>query len=1150
MKKIISMLLALSMMISCVCMVSVSAEAAQGTATPPVVAVGGASIITTNRNHRCSSPSQEIVEGINKYGAGTYYISGNVRFLKTPDAPVTVGLGATVVGDTTSWPQTSKLTITDTAWHQVSGTWNVKNESITSAKTFAEVLYQGKTGDAGRYLGDMEWDAFTVCYVYPDGTYGENLFVNPDMNIAADGTTAGWGKNQGMTLTNSVLPVQGGGALHVEDRSSGTSGPSQDITARLEQGTYLYSAYVRLVNAPTTALSFSMGIELKLNGAGVGWPNPGTISISDTNWHKISGTVNINKDFDTAVTFINEATAADIEIDGVFLAKQNADGTYSENIIKNPTMECDQDGNTTDWGCYRVATITNTAYDPVESEDGVENPDGSVTYASGGVPVTDKNIYYSGRWNVTETKASGSFESYIQLKFTGTSLKVIAPASGNVWVEVDGAISALTLGTATTLASGLSEGEHTVRIYSRAQQAFPSISGFVIDKGAKTLAYTPSRIIEFVGDSIMEGYYDAADKIGDEPNNSMTNSYGYKTGKMLAENHNMAFNIVAFGGIGIVKTNSPDVLTMPQRYFKEREFVSGDTVNSTGGAWDTTKYTPDYIVINLGTNDNGYDSSTFITNYVSFVEDLKEAYPNVVIFLMTPFNGAKAYEVTKVAAEFDKDVYLVDSANWGVQGGSDGLHPAPAGHDLATEKLYKALDEYITNGEAPEAPELPAGYEFKVTEDYVGQYPIFLSQANLSADMAENGYITQKFTVYNTGTATATVNLRFQYDKWYNLDTGSNEQGKTIEPGKCAEYVFSIPVNSLGYAGSEASTIDISRLYFRHEINQGAANTLKAGTAYVIIPEGNADTVVSSTLSKMGYANATTKTGASSKTAVYQAPNAEIKGATLEIGASLTLNYVASLWDRTDAILRVTHNNKSIDLQGVYDEATGLYKFSYKGINPQCMADNVKAELIVDGEVISSKDEYSVKTYADNLMKKTAQELNMSDAKYDAFISLLSDMLVYGDESQKYKNYNLTEFATDGITWLNASEFTVPTDGVKNIVSGNTDVNDRVEASGVYIANVNKIYFRLTLTDGVTVLVDGKEATPDSEGKVYTEDILATGFSKIHTAELIKNGETVAKVEYNLNAYVQTKHNSDTVGAIVKALSNYGASAKAYASAQ
>ncbi len=281
--------------------------------------------------------------------------------------------------------------------------------------------------------------------------------------------------------------------------------------------------------------------------------------------------------------------------------------------------------------------------------------------------------------------------------------------------------------------------------------------------------------------------------------------------------------------------------------------------------------------------------------------------------------------------------------------------------------------------------------------------------------------------------------------------------------------------------------------------------------------------------------------------ACYTTYTNTLQGANLEIGSSLTLNYYADLdEEHSSAKIRITRNSVVTELSGVYDEAKGYYKFSYTGINPQCMVDNIKAELIYNGEVISSMEDYSVKTYADNLAKKTAAELNMSNEKYNALITLLSDMLVYGEESQKHQEYNQTEYATDGILWLVPSEFAVPTDGIRNIVSGNTDVNNRVEASGVFVSNVNKIYFRVTLTDDVTVLVDGKEVTPDQSNKVYTEDIVATGFSKPHTIELIKNGETISKVEYNVNAYVQSKHDTESVGSIVKALSNYGASAKAY----
>lgn len=328
-------------------------------------------------------------------------------------------------------------------------------------------------------------------------------------------------------------------------------------------------------------------------------------------------------------------------------------------------------------------------------------------YADGVVPLTDENINWSGRWvDLEDGSKQASFESYVEIKFTGTSLSVIINKSW-AYVQIDGGevkSKSFTKNKYSTVVKNLEQGEHIVKIFAVEQTHRPIISGFKIDEGAKTLPINTVKRIEFIGDSIMEGYCTSADKdpVVDK-NNSVLNSYGYKTGQMLNKNHNLAFNIVAFGGIAVGKgstTGNNDWLSMPQRYFKEREFIK-ETDTSLAKClqtkdWDTTKYKPDYIVINLGTNDSRTDSTVFKNAYVDFINKLRQSYNYVTIFVMTPFNSTKAQEVREVVSTINNSkVILIDSALWNIPAGSDGLHPAPAAHDTAAEKLFKFLDAYL-----------------------------------------------------------------------------------------------------------------------------------------------------------------------------------------------------------------------------------------------------------------------------------------------------------------------------------------------------------------------------------------------------------------------------------------------------------------------
>lgn len=282
----------------------------------------------------------------------------------------------------------------------------------------------------------------------------------------------------------------------------------------------------------------------------------------------------------------------------------------------------------------------------------------------------------------------------------------------------------------------------------------------------------------------------------------------------------------------------------------------------------------------------------------------------------------------------------------------------------------------------------------------------------------------------------------------------------------------------------------------------------------------------------------------------------EIVGATLEIGSTLTVNYfVNSSITLEDLEMRfISSSGKITKVKGFLDAQTGYYMFAYTGINPQCMNDTIDAEVLSGNYVIAQKENYSIKAYCENQIKRSSIELGLTNTQYSYFKTLLADMLVYGAAAQDYMDYNTNNLA-DSSNWVNdyKSSFTVPT-GVKNI-TGNTDKNNKIKAASLHFSNVNKIYFRLILTDeNVKVLLNGVEINRASLEKqkdgtylLYTKDLKATEFDKVFTLTLVDaSGKELSKAEYNVNAYIQAKYESQSVGTIVKALNNYGVSAKNY----
>ena len=336
-------------------------------------------------------------------------------------------------------------------------------------------------------------------------------------------------------------------------------------------------------------------------------------------------------------------------------------------------------------------------------------PPASADDARARIDADDENIVYMGRWKEDGDLMRGSFECGLLLRFTGTSVGLDGPASGTALIAVDGGEpEQITLGDGVSLFAGLAEGEHTLELYAGAQQTFPAISGFSLDAGAAALTSPGGRIVEFVGDSITEGYVAPADAAGGA-NNSYKNSYAFIVGRRLMKKYGFRFSTVAYGGISIVErgknTLGTDPLGMPERYFLDREYMRNATPEeerAAAQAWDTSKYAPDFIVINLGTNDTFSDTKTVAAATLQYLTALREAYKDAVIFVMTPFNGTASTALRRaVDLSEDAGIVLINTKSWDIKAGSDWLHPDPSEHGRAAELLYEVLKPYA---EAPDTP--------------------------------------------------------------------------------------------------------------------------------------------------------------------------------------------------------------------------------------------------------------------------------------------------------------------------------------------------------------------------------------------------------------------------------------------------------------
>lgn len=113
-------------------------------------------------------------------------------------------------------------------------------------------------------------------------------------------------------------------------------------------------------------------------------------------------------------------------------------------------------------------------------------------------------------------------------------------------------------------------------------------------------------LIEFIGDSITCGHGIESKDVSEPFKTSTENfskSYAFLTAQLLDAD----YSVVAYSGHGIIYGYSPDIseeaALLPPFYIKisrNKEYP---------GEWDFNKYKSDVIIINLGTNDNGYIKS-------------------------------------------------------------------------------------------------------------------------------------------------------------------------------------------------------------------------------------------------------------------------------------------------------------------------------------------------------------------------------------------------------------------------------------------------------------------------------------------------------------------------------------------------------------
>ncbi|MBQ2554377.1 MAG: lipase [Prevotella sp.] len=326
----------------------------------------------------------------------------------------------------------------------------------------------------------------------------------------------------------------------------------------------------------------------------------------------------------------------------------------------------------------------------------------------------DPRLAYVGRVSVSDDGVARWTYPGVQIHatFYGTSIHMKTnPYSGFYMVELDDEepykIESVEGDSLTLVAEGLADKLHriTITYCMEGLLRLPAFYGFYLDV-ERTLGRRPElpqRRMEFIGNSITCGYGIEGD--GTEKKFSYSQQNIYHTYEAItARAFNAQCQIVARSGIGIYRNNNGnprgDRMVMPALYPYTQFGTSGER-------WDFSRYQPDVVCVNLGTNDTTnprYDVRLLSDAYKRFVRTLRGHYPKAKIVLLTGtmISGQRLADVQRAqqsavddaATRGDHEIYRLDfDPADGTYGYGTHRHPSKRQHAHMAEQLIPFIKQ-------------------------------------------------------------------------------------------------------------------------------------------------------------------------------------------------------------------------------------------------------------------------------------------------------------------------------------------------------------------------------------------------------------------------------------------------------------------------
>ncbi len=375
-----------------------------------------------------------------------------------------------------------------------------------------------------------------------------------------------------------------------------------------------------------------------------------------------------------------------------------------------------------------VTGCTQTAENPGSAgESSVVTQEDSMELSQKNFAVNEQNVKLIGRTAEAEgirwlaLSASG-----IEFTFTGTSAAVTVVGDNMTTMPDKQARFAVYINGEKTMDEMVDSAEEVFTVFSSEEAAETTVKLLKLSEAAEStmgikgidvtsigdIKPTAEKDlkIEFIGDSITCGY-----GVDDEDRDhhfktsteDATKAYAYKTAEILGAD----YSLVSYSGHGIISGyTTAGVLVSAQQvpaiYTKLAKSYGNynGIFNVSDIDWDFSKFQPDYVVINLGTNDDSYTAGDkervmeYADAYAEFLKTVREKNPDAHIICSLGVMGDRLLVGVKKAYEkYTEETgdTNVSTFHFKPQDGSTGYaadwHPTAATHDIAANEL----SEYI-----------------------------------------------------------------------------------------------------------------------------------------------------------------------------------------------------------------------------------------------------------------------------------------------------------------------------------------------------------------------------------------------------------------------------------------------------------------------